>query len=653
MKTILGGRLYQFVLVSAGVACGGSFGPSTPGADLDQDAVEVGREDRDSTSAEQESFAADRMEGSATETADVDLRGDFGPPADEVQGDDDLHGADLASYDDDLQDSADPTSVSPDFADLGDLDYQVAEAETPPVPPEPAFNYYGFVTMAHDKPLEQSFDLIRSVGAGWSQSEGPKSVNQSACWGLIEPGDGSYDFSTLDWIETAHGYGLDVLLRISSGNDVPGTDFYSPNVQCDPPLSNPDKGTSIDCPPKDYNHWYQFVYRLVEHFDGAHGAPEVRFYHSVEEAGSDVNYYRGSKESLYGGAEKVIIHRNNGLGDTEVLAAWIPVARLAIHDANPRARLIAGACTDYLGYPWNQLYRAVQQGAASSEVLALAASYGIPGGYQYILNTFNDPKVRRAMEFCEQSFLYPETYDAYGVHFYHPLGHQADPYQRVLSYVSSRFRERGIEMPLWVTGTGAFAQDSQARTAYYVFKTLVASYATDVVWYDFSFLSDMPPFVLKGKTLFGGFVGLFSVPDANGVRTPDEAAHTFSTLARIFPTYQSFEPVAVFHPHEDLVLYQFRVHRGAVEGFAAMGWCLNETLSALAPPFVNPDCPKSVDVAPLLQVPANTAVARYNYQGQLEAACVLDTVLLFDEAPFLLTWGPDSDGDCVPDVSDE
>lgn len=391
---------------------------------------------------------------------------------------------------------------------------------------------------------------------------------------------------------------------------------------------------SINCPPKDYNHFYQYVYHLVRSLDGTGGQPEVLYYQSMNEVANDQHFFWGSKEEVYGGGAKVVIHRNDGLGDEEVPAAWIPVAHLAVHDANPRASFIAGACSDWPGYPWAHLYEAVQAGASNAAVVAIAKSYGISMTYAQIVSSLeSNAQVRRNLEFCLHSTLYPQYYDAYAVHWYSPLGYDPDGLDRMLRYVRGRLDQA---MPIWVTGTGAFlngvTEAAEARQAYYVMKTAMSSFAAGGAFYTFSFLTD-----------FVGFTGLFS---SDAKATPRRAARTHRFLASLVPTNRSFVPIGSFQPEDDLLLIALSVERPNATGSLASGWCLNEGIL-----FTNPDCPKWYDVAPFLDLGPGQPLALYDDRGRM-VRCSPDTLVEFAEAPFLVAWGPDADEDCVPDVSD-
>lgn len=123
---------------------------------------------------------------------------------------------DLAS---DEFDSGDETAHLDAVSDEVSIDAE-PEPDAGPVHP-----YYGFVIYDWDSnsfpTLAPVFELIRSVGAGFVQAEGPRTTSKAATWGLIEPVEGQYDLSSLSWIAEAKASGLDVLLTINPGHDVP------------------------------------------------------------------------------------------------------------------------------------------------------------------------------------------------------------------------------------------------------------------------------------------------------------------------------------------------------------------------------------------------------------------------------------------------
>jgi len=509
----------------------------------------------------------------------------------------------------------------------------------------PAKTAYGFVSYWGDefKPLDDGYRIMHSLGASWSQAEGANMASKAATWGTVEPTPGQYDLSSLAWLEDARDHDMEVLLTINTGHDNPDEANYSPYVTC-ADLGYP-VYSSTNCVPNDFNQWYQFVYAVVQHLDGNHGAPRVVHFQSMNEVGG-LNFYHGTKEEIYGGDETGVIHRNDGKGDTELPAAWIPVAYTATHDANPEAKFIAGACTDGQGYPWANLYEAYQSGVTGTDLVDLAASYHIFLSAQQIVGNFDDfDSKKRQGAMCVHSFAYPEYYDIYATHWYHPTTHFG--FAKAMEYVVARI---GGQKPVWVTGTGIFRGTdlltlfpSERDTILNFFKSATGAYAAGVSWFDINFFADSV--AIKN-------IGLYTAPSYYK-RYP--VADAFSLLARIFPTPDVFSLVGKHAPEQDVILYEFHIEREDIgaEGWVAIGWCLDETPKNLLSSYDNPDCPKAIDVSEVLEIPPDTEIALYDMEGNLvHGGCTKDPSITFDEAPFLISWGQSRDGDCIPEVTD-
>lgn len=509
--------------------------------------------------------------------------------------------------------------------------------------PVPSF---GFVTYEGDKVDE--FLVMRAVGAGWVQAEGANTISEvkAATWSLIEPEPGIYDFSSLAWVNDAAQAGLDVLLTILTGHDDPAMPYHNNYVTCDWSLA-PFKKPSVNCVPKDYNHWYRFVYEVVRHFDGTGDAPRVLYFQSMNEAGG-TNYFLGSSEDMFGGDKTVVIHRMNGAGDMEVLAAWVPVASLATHDANEEARFIAGACSDGKGYPWAHFIEAFESGATQKELHDLAASYNMAlNGAQIIKDILagTSDAVRQG-DFCLKSFRHPETYDAYAIHWYHTTAWYG--LIRSLEYLSTRLPP---DRPVWITGTGIlwllFTNEETAHraTAVNLVQSIAVARSQHVSWFDLTCLSD-----------YLTCPGLYSTASTNNSpghvkRYP--AADVFRLLTHLFKTLNDGEPEPPVSPTDDTILFRSLVGSvKAAKGDVAIGWCLDE--DPIAPGFQNPDCPKEVDVSMLLDPVLWDVWVLYDFEGKIVAhGCGgSEPTLWFAETPFILVRGESSDGDCIPDVVD-
>ena len=530
------------------------------------------------------------------------------------------------------------------------------------------------------------FPLAKALGAGWIQAEGPQVLSQAAHWGRLVPDTtadlsdpASYHFEFLDWVAAADGEGLNVVLALATGNTQRLFSTYSPWVRCEWVPQNWWLEYPCNCLPRRWQDWYQFVYQVVRHFDGVNG-PEVRVFQTIPEPGNvEGQYFQGTAEQMYGGGpDSVTITRYDGSTVT-LPAAIVPVTHLAVHDANPLARLALGA--PYGGVEGtalaaiHELYEALSPGGFTPEeeqaVVDLAHEfnmYYVPIWWWWFEEvTFadiegwlfdeNDNPARRGREFIEASIEQTDYYEIYGFHLYdsaHMTYNWLGPVGMIRSMAYIGERLRGVR-PVLLNGTGMwgnlYADQKEARSAYHLIQTLVGSYAAGLDGVTYTAISD--PFLLPPP------VSLYEPQDTAPPRGGHEAAGSFSMLARIFPDTSSFSLAAEIvpdPPDTDVVLYEFRLVRDDVgaQGYAACGWCVDEVpdpYNSLS--FDNPDCPKEIDLSAYLDIPPGTDLAIYRYTGELAPGGVTqDPVVTFDEAPFLVTWGDDTDGDGIPDVSD-
>ena len=550
---------------------------------------------------------------------------------------------------------------------------------------EKADNYYGFVVYDWDgkESLNDSFPLIKSLGAGWVQAEAPLMQTKSISWASVESEDGVYNFDIdeLAWINDADAEGLNMVLTIDTGHDNPFWGFedtYSPWVKCESGGALPGCNCVPDSDKDGWNKWYQFVYHVVQHFDGSlEGVPEVRHFQSINEAALECGwwggFYDGSKEEMYGGGTKVPINRNcQDCAPLEIDAGIVPIAHLATHDANPNAIFALGAVSGGLGYPFahlNEKYQEYKNGKFRWfqrllkiwEIETLAKKYNFHKSFRQIEAMLNSDFISHEVEFIEQSLKYSEHYDAYAFHLYDSNPSYAgwmmpEGFTEAMLYVADRVAP--LNIPVWLNGTGVLGNlwnpyngQMKAQVAYHALKTLVGSYAAGIDWLTYTSLSNPAQNCSQQERCDTGFYGYANYPYRN------EAADTFSMMARVFPSKDSFEYENRFSPQQDVMLYKFHLANDELgaEGYAAAGWALDETPTDPGN-FVNSDCPKAIDLASVLAVPANTNVAVYKYNGELAECRYTGTPstlpVTFSEAPFLITWGTDLDEDCVPDMSD-
>ncbi|MFC1852237.1 thrombospondin type 3 repeat-containing protein [candidate division CSSED10-310 bacterium] len=505
-------------------------------------------------------------------------------------------------------------------------------------------NYYGFVSYLLDEaePLDDAFTVIKRVGGGWAQAEGPITFTTSAHWGNIQLVSlTEYDWSSLEWTNRATAAGLCILLNVSSGHDQMGMESYCPWVDCQAASGI---ASSTRCPPLDYQQWYEYAYEVARHFDGSSGAPEIRYFMSTGENDDSPEYWIATKEEYYGGGDLVTITRKNGLGTVEIYAAQLPVLYLGIKDGNSQAKVVMGCSSAYRGYAWTHIKEKIDQGCPEQEVVEQAYQYGLNQTYsQIVTNISSDPAIIRSIAFFYQSLLFPEYYDIFAIHYYGPAG-----YKDAVNFVCSKLADAGITKEIWNTGEGKVilgtSDLSERRNAYLHLERILTSQTAGFSWHDTSFLVD---FVFSGPSgLYGRSAGGLDYPVRHYL------ANTFSFLSHILPEKNSATPVSVTPPEADTELLVFQVQNSRGTGSLAGGWCLDECPQNVLV-WCNIDCPKTHELNALLGIGSSEARALFDFTGTIiSATCSGETTVTFDEAPFLLAWGPDRDGDCVPDIID-
>ncbi len=557
---------------------------------------------------------------------------------------------------------------------------------------------YGFVVYVFDEDHTNgesldAFPLIKSLGAGWVQGEagGIGVRTQAIVWDEVVPWDGTgetpdlrnpdnYHYESLAWIDDALSRGLDVVTSIETGKS-----GWTDNTSCT---------IAPNCPPKDWNQWYRFVHQVVRHF----GTKGVSRFKSTEEACLDWNYFGGSKEDMYGDGTRVTITDADGR-PKEVMAGIVPVAQLATHDANPGAIFAVGSAAgggpilplNHLLELYNQRIVGVPPAewpAVWDEVRAQARE-----SYDIDLSGFTAQQVEnnRCRQFVEQSVKYPETYDAYGIHLYDQFRDTwgfmtSEGFTRAMFYVRSALPP---DKPLWVTGTGILAgnlpawnpyqEETPERVAHHLLRTLVGAYASGVEWITYSSLGNPAAGCTPSDLCDTSLYGYRNYPYRN------EAAGTFSMMARLFPTKDSFSYVCTvqadtassqfgacrsgwqgdFESSANAVIHKFRVAPGPAplrsSGYVAAGWCLDMDPGQKGQPwsFDNTSCPAAVSldrISDPLGIADGDHVAVFGYGGNLLGSGVAgpgsSLTVIFDEAPFVLVWGPDWDRDGIPDVAD-
>jgi len=470
-------------------------------------------------------------------------------------------------------------------------------------------------------------------------------MSQGISWGVIQPEQlDEYDWSSVSWTEATDAEGVNILLSVSPGHDGRLVANYSKWVDCN------NAGTTwptCNCPPSDYQDWYEFARAVAEHFDGNHGAPRILYFMSEGE-NDDVHYWLGSAEEMYGGAGTVTIDRAGGLGQIELPAALLPVFWQGIKDGNPQAQVVAGACTAWRGYGWSQLAEMIAAGAPEADVVAQARQYGLTQSYQALAAAVaNNAEVMRSVEFFHASLAYPQYFDILAAHFYAPHG-----YRDGITYLRQKMAQLGVDKSVWMTGEGrVFSADENGDrlSADCHLRRIIYSHALGLAWHDLSCLVDI---------IFVGCCGIYDLPtDGTDYPSRHPFADTFRLLTQVLPTAASTAPLPVTSPLPGTELYAFDIFHPTTgyQGGAAAGWC-----STTCPEYAAlgrwcaEGCPTpEMDLAAVLGISTDAAAVVLDHYGAVtSASCQGYAPAMFDEAPFIVVWGPDQDGDGSPDILD-
>ena len=223
-----------------------------------------------------------------------------------------------------------------------------------------------------------------------------------------------------------------------------------------------------------------------------------------------------------------------------------------------------------------------------------------------------------------------------------------------MAYIGDQFR--GIK-PAWVNGTGLwgnlYTEEQEARSAYHLIQTLVGSYAAGMVGLTYTGISDAillpsPVSLIENRL------------DPDPPRAWHEAAGAFSMMARIFPEVRGHSSwrwrSSRTRPTTTWCCTPFTCHgrilrpRDTRPSAGVSTRCPNRTTPS---PSTTRTVRKRLTSARYLDLPQGTDLAVYRYTGELATGgCTQDPFITFDEAPILIAWGDDTDGDCIPDVSD-
>ncbi len=341
-------------------------------------------------------------------------------------------------------------------------------------------NPYGIAGHGH------YWDEVHSLHVKWARMW---SQDGAALWGEIQPTHiDSFYWDILDaWVNEIHGEGYKMMLTIRTGGD--STSFhpckwtdhsYEPDVH---PFLPPDfilyKEASF--PPKDYQEWYNFVYAVVERYDGSHTdasgnlLPEIRYYETQAE--NDISlYWYGTKEEYYD--------------------QFLPTFYRAVHDANPNAVVIGGSVTG-VGIGLTIIDSMIK---ANVDTGAIVDFYH---EYFYDANSTTWAEIvaentasQRRIGFVNYSFKPSGDavyYDKRGYHNYERWNKLSDH----MAFERERMSDHGYSKPLWGTEVGIFDPVSFPLVPEHVHaqqyqKKMILQFAEDVEWFCFAPMTSNP-----------------------------------------------------------------------------------------------------------------------------------------------------------------
>lgn len=573
--------------------------------------------------------------------------------------------------------------------------------------------FYSFVHYAGL--LEDNINVMKAVGSGTILAEGPGVLSKSVQWGMTTcSGDPSkFDPSCIDlsWIKKAKSANMEIILSINTGQNFKKGPWYTPWVICGKPLcGSMDAGHLADCPPaeKYWQDWYNFVFEVVKYYDGSsQERPEIKYFMSRTEAASP--YWSGTKEELFGhidpnpAKDLVLISRimpDNSLKSEWIDKAVIPIAYQALKDANPfrmkpDAKYIIGPAGVFFqlvelyekyinlaldGYTIEEKQDIVDI-ALSSNFYA-NSSYCIPEDNYNVELCFDaidsflkaNPYIKCHLEVEDYAIKLSEYYDHISIRCAetHPLYEStgAIANTRTIDYIKSRLPE---EKYVWDLGGGSIPSELEEEEveeylAKDMFMRLAGLYHTKVMHYGPTWLYAPLPLMDERFCFYA---------DSTDGTIPwyirHKEADTFTMMAKIFTSYESIlesfsytytngnwitwspsNPVWLKEDGKikfnDAILFKYHLK----EGFASAGWCLDKT--PWTPQDFKGDCP-TTDITSLLNIPDNTFVSLYNYDGSfyrvVNTGSPSNLLVEFKEEPFLLTWGgQDTDNDNIADFSD-
>ncbi len=587
-------------------------------------------------------------------------------------------------------------------------------------------NYYGFVHYNHyagRTSWPDYLEKVESVGAGWIQAEGPETESCSVSWDEVVPWNTDcdpenapdldnpevYQWESMNWVREVADRGMGAVLDISPGGGANSTSCWT--RECNGGV----------CPPKDeyWDLWYKFVFHVVDHFDGTHvdhagkAVPEVRYFTSVEEAGEGaiMFFYGGDAADLLGarldrtdpGNPAIIFKSAEDVGGTKnVPEAIVPVANLAVHDANPDARYVLGAMVGGAAkYAYAHLYSEWVAGRSDDYLDALARSYNVRpaselrrpfNGYYTWEELFNADiaALRDSQELLLPSFAITEHYDVYGIHLYDGMyGYSHDSsswndnnpniaflapegFQLVINWLS-----RQVPDSIWITGTGLWPNpyivgDYSLReqlnyNATHVLKTITVAHATGVEWMTYSSIHQPGGYGTLADIMWWGLWPY----EKSTVEDGTAAADTFSLMAELIPTGNSVTRKEAFEYRDGIrtpvetdaadrnfnngstpdpwsgdaeyntnaLLYKFDLDQPAPHDHVAVGWCVDKEPSVPESFDSYVECDRIDDICEALGVSGDDTVTVYDFKGRKQQEIPCSqATITFEQAPFVMTW---------------
>jgi hypothetical protein len=343
-------------------------------------------------------------------------------------------------------------------------------------------NPYGIAGHGH------YWDEVESTNVGWARMW---SQDGAALWGEIQPTHiDSFFWDDLDtWVKEIDSNGYHMILTIRTGGD--STSFHPckwTDVSFDStvhPVLQPNFVTFKEAsfPPKDYREWYNFVYAIVERYDGNHSdengvrLPAILYFETQAE--NDIGtYWYGTKEEYYN--------------------RFLPVFYRAVHDANQNATVIGGSITDK-GIGLAIIDSMIKQGVDTATIVNYYRTYFYGEDditWADILSENSDALIQRRVEFVTYSFRpYNDTvfYDKRGFHNYVRYNHLRDH----IAFERKSMASHGYTKDLWGTEVGIFdpltfpdaAEDIHAQ---HYQKKMILQFTEGVEWFCFAPMTANP-----------------------------------------------------------------------------------------------------------------------------------------------------------------